>query len=144
MKTIEFCPAAACADAVIRLEALIGALGQLRREAETGRWGQEDAVQRKLEIVSDRLLMEAEAARDRLAHADPVSSAGALAQLLAAIRDQRVDDDMERKRARLLEDRAAGFLQRLSGLQAADCARLSGMTTPREPATSQHPLPVTG
>jgi hypothetical protein len=144
MKTIEFCPAAACADAVIHLEAVIDAMDRLRREADTGRWGQDVSVQRKLEIVSDRLLLEAEAARDRLAHADPVSSAGALAQLLAAIRDHRVNDDAERTRARRLEDRASSFLQRLSGFDDADCARLSGGTIARDAHPSQHPLPVTG
>ncbi len=32
MKTIEFCPAAACAEALIRLEALIAAVSRLQLE----------------------------------------------------------------------------------------------------------------
>ncbi len=93
--------------------------------------------------MSSRLLMEAEAARDRLALADPVSAAGAMAQLLAAIRDQRVNDDAEISRARKLENQAARFMQKVAGLDDADCARLSGAPIVG-PASTQPTYSVTG
>jgi hypothetical protein len=65
---------------------------------------------RQLEAIQDELILAAHDARDRLAKIDAVSPAGAIAQLLAAIRDIRVRDDHESERAKDLEARVVHFL----------------------------------
>lgn len=104
---IEFCPAAACAAAIVRLEAFIAQVTRLTAEAELAR---SPDLMRQLETISEELMMAVEEARDRLAQVQAISAAGAIAQLLAAIRDVRIRDDAERERARDLEAKAIRFL----------------------------------
>jgi hypothetical protein len=119
---IDFCPAAACAAAIVRLEGFIEHLDRLNAEAKLA--GSPDLL-RKLEAISDELILAADEARDRLAKVDAVSAAGAMAQLLASIRDLRVQDDAERKRAKNLEARAVCFLTGASLYDPHFCHRLS-------------------
>jgi hypothetical protein len=118
----DFCPAAACGAAIARLEAIIDMIAALRVEP---RFAQSLTVLGKLETISDSLMIAADQARTRLSEVDAVSAAGAAAQLLAAIRDIRVRDDMELTRARDLETRAARFLSSTGLSDAAICKRLS-------------------
>jgi hypothetical protein len=104
---IEFCPAAACAAAIVRLESFITHVSRLYAEAQAAR---SPDLMAQLEAVSDELILAADEARDRLAEVEAISAAGAMAQLLAAIRDVRVRDDAERERAKDLEAKAIRFL----------------------------------
>lgn len=118
----DFCPAAACAAAISRLEAIIDMIASLKTEP---RFAQSLTILDKLETISDSLMIAADQARTRLSEVDAVSAAGAAAQLLAAIRDIRVRDDVELSRARDLEARAARFLSSAGLSDAAICKRLS-------------------
>jgi precorrin-6B methylase 1 len=118
----DFCPAAACAAAISRLEAIIDMIASLRTEP---RFAQSLTILGKLESISESLMIAADHARTRLSEVDAVSAAGAAAQLLAAIRDIRVRDDVELTRARDLEARAARFLSSAGLSDAAVCKRLS-------------------
>ena len=104
---IEFCPAAACASAIVRLEGFIDHVARLHEEAQLAR---SPELMRQLEAISDELMLAADEARTRLAQVEAVSAAGAMAQLLAAIRDGRIRDDAERERAKDLEAKAIRFL----------------------------------
>jgi len=104
---IEFCPAAACAAAIVRLEGFIDHVARLHEEAQLAR---SPELMRQLEAISDELMLAADEARTRLAQVEAVSAAGAMAQLLAAIRDGRIRDDAERERAKDLEAKAIRFL----------------------------------
>ena len=104
---IEFCPAAACAAAIVRLEGFITQVTRLAVEAQIAR---SPELMCQLGMISYELILAVEEARDRLAQVEAISAAGAMAQLLAAIRDVRVRDDAERERARDLEAKAIRFL----------------------------------
>ena len=104
---IEFCPAAACAAAIVRLEGFTDHVARLHEEAQLAR---SPELLRQLEAISDELMLAADEARTRLAQVEAVSAAGAMAQLLAAIRDGRIRDDAERERAKDLEAKAIRFL----------------------------------
>lgn len=104
---IEFCPAAACAAAIVRLEGFVDHVSRLLEEAQLAR---SPELIRQLESVSAELMLAADEARDRLAQVEAVSAAGAMAQLLAAIRDVRIRDDAEAVRAKDLEAKAVRFL----------------------------------
>jgi hypothetical protein len=104
---IDFCPAAACAAAIVRLEGFVSHVGLLLGDARLAR---SPGLMAQLEAIQDELILAADDARDRLAKVDAISAAGAMAQLLAAIRDTRVRDDAERERARDLEAKAVRFL----------------------------------
>lgn len=138
---IEFCPAAACAAAIVRLEGFIDHVAHLVEEAKLTR--SPDLLQH-LEQISDELLVAADEARDRLAQVDAVSAAGALAQLLAAVRDTRVRDDAELTRAKDLEAKAVRFLAAANLYDAQFCKTLSGsklggrMHTPPPREAVQH------
>lgn len=119
---IEFCPAATCAAAIVRLEGFIAHVAQLHAEAQLARSAD---LMRQLEAISDELILAADEARDRLAHVEAVSAAGAMAQLLAAIRDVRVRDDAERERAKDLEAKAIRFLGAANLYDAHFCSTLS-------------------
>ena len=119
---IEFCPAAACASAIVRLEGFIDHVARLHVEAQVAR--SPDLMQ-QLEVISDELMIAADEARDRLAKVEAVSAAGAMAQLLAAIRDVRVRDDAERERAKDLEAKAIRFLGAANLYDAHFCRTLS-------------------
>ena len=121
--TIEFCPAAACAAAIVRLEGFIDHVARLIDEARVAR--SPDLLQH-LEQISDELLLAADDARDRLAQVEAVSAAGAMAQLLAAIRDTRVRDDAELIRAKDLEAKAVRFLAAANLYDPQVCRTLSG------------------
>jgi hypothetical protein len=108
---IEFCPAAACAAAIVRLEGFVAHVARLLEEAQLAR---SPDLMRQLEIISEELMLAADEARDRLAKVEAVSAAGAIAQLLAAIRDIRIRDDHERERAKDLEAKAIRFLANAS------------------------------
>lgn len=104
---IEFCPAAACAAAIVRLEGFVAHVARLHEEAQLAR---SPDLMLQLEAMQDELILAADEARDRLAKVEAVSAAGAIAQLLAAIRDIRIRDDAERERAKDLEAKAIRFL----------------------------------
>ena len=137
---IEFCPAAACAAAIVRLEGFIDHIASLHEEA---RMAGSPGLMAQLEAISDELILAADDARGRLAHVEAVSSAGAMAQLLAAIRDVRVRDDAEAVRAKDLEAKAIRFLASAGLYDAAFCRSLSGtklggrLHAPRERAPLQ-------
>lgn len=120
---IAFCPAAACAAAIVRLEGFIDHVASLHEEA---RMAASPALMAQLEAISVELILAADDARDRLAHVEPVSAAGAMAQLLAAIRDVRVRDDSEIARAKDLEAKAIRFLAAAGLYDARFCRSLSG------------------
>ncbi len=135
LEPINFCPAAAIAAEIGRLELLIEIAGQLAdlaaQSADCG------PLLRSLEAISEDLLMAAEDARGRLAEAEAVSSAGAIAQLLAALRDQRVQDEDYLKRSRMMVARAMRFAQGAQLMDSPTCQRLSQMRfaeTPQRPA----------
>ena len=132
---IEFCPAAACAAAIVRIEGFIDHVARLVDEARIGR---SPELMAQLESISDELILAADDARDRLAQVEAVSAAGAMAQLLAAIRDVRMRDDAEAKRAKDLEAKAirflasaglydAGFVRALSGTKLGGRLRITPM-----------------
>ena len=120
---IDFCPAAAAAAEIIRLEGVVDHVARLITEAEAAR---EPVLIAQLATLSDDLLLAADEARDRLAHVEAVSAAGAMAQLLAAIRDTRIRDDAELKRAKDLEAKAVRFLAEANLYEAQVCRTLSG------------------
>lgn len=119
---IEFCPAAACAAAIVRIEGFIDHVARLMDEA---RHGSADLMA-QLEAISDELITAADEARDRLAQVEAISAAGAMAQLLAAIRDVRVRDEAEARRAKDLEARAIRFLANAGLYDAGFAKTLSG------------------
>lgn len=119
---IEFCPAAACAAAIVRLEGFIDHVARLHLEAQVAR--SPDLMQ-QLEAISDDLMLAADEARTRLAQVDAISAAGAMAQLLAAIRDNRIRDDDEARRAKDLEAKAIRFLANANLYDAHVCTTLS-------------------
>ncbi len=120
---IEFCPAAACAAAIVRLEGFIDHVARLHQEAQLA---SSPDLMKQLEAISDELILAADDARDRLAHVEAVSAAGAMAQLLAAIRDMRARDEAEAIRAKDLEARAIRFLAGANLYDAHFCRSLSG------------------
>jgi hypothetical protein len=120
---IEFCPAAACAAAIVRIEGFIDHVARLMDEARLAR---SPDLMEQLEAISADLILAADEARDRLARVDAVSAAGAMAQLLAAIRDVRVRDDAETRRAKDLEARAVRFLANAGLYEPVFCRTLSG------------------
>ena len=120
---IEFCPAAACAAAIVRIEAFIDHVARLMDDARLGR---SPDLMAQLEAISDELIIAADEARDRLAEVQAVSAAGAMAQLLAAIRDVRTRDDAEARRARDLEAKAVRFLAGAGLYDARFVRALSG------------------
>ncbi len=120
---IDFCPAAACAAAIVRLECFVAHVAQLLDEARLAR---SPDLMAQLEAIQDELLLAADEARDRLAQVEPVSAAGAMAQLLGAIRDVRVQDDAEVRRAKDLEAKAVRFLAAANLYDAPFCRTLSG------------------
>ncbi len=135
---IDFCPAAAAAAEIIRLEGVVDHVARLITEAEAAR---EPVLLAQLATLSDDLLLAADEARDRLAHVEAVSAPGAMAQLLAAIRDTRIRDDAELRRAKDLEAKAVRFLAEANLYDAQVCRTLSGsklggrmhVPAPREP-----------
>lgn len=120
---IDFCPAAGCAAAIVRLEGFIAHVGELLDEARLARSAD---LMVQLEAIRDELILAADEARDRLARVEAVSAAGAMAQLLAAIRDVRVRDDAETRRARDLEAKAVRFLAGANLYDPRFCRTLSG------------------
>lgn len=120
---IEFCPAAACAAAIVRIEGFVDHVARLKEEARLAR---SPELMAQLEAISDELMLAADEARDRLGQVEAVSAAGAMAQLLAAIRDVRVRDDAERQRAKDLEAKAVRFLAGANLYDASFCRTLSG------------------
>ena len=120
---IAFCPAAACAAAIVRIEGFIDHVARLMDEARLGR---SPDLMAQLEAISDELIIAADEARDRLAEVQAVSAAGAMAQLLAAIRDVRTRDDAEARRARDLEAKAVRFLAGAGLYDARFVRALSG------------------
>lgn len=120
---IEFCPAAACAAAIVRLEGFIDHVSRLHEEALVAGSAE---LMAQLDAISTELILAAEEARERLSKVEAVSSAGAMAQLLAAIRDVRVRDDAERSRAKDLEAKAIRFLAEANLYDGHFCRSLSG------------------
>ncbi len=119
---IDFCPAAACAAAIVRREGFIDHVAGLYQEAQLARSAD---LMRQLEAISEELMLAADEARARLAQVEAISAAGAIAQLLAAIRDIRVRDNAERERAKDLEAKAIRFLANANLYDAHFCGVLS-------------------
>ena len=119
---IEFCPAVACAAAIVRLEGFVDHIARLHAEAKLAGSAE---LMRQLEAISDELIFAADDARDRLSSVRAVSAAGAMAQLLASIRDVRVRDDAERERAKTLEAKAIRFLSDAGLFDQGFCRHLS-------------------
>jgi hypothetical protein len=120
---IEFCPAAACATAIVRIEGFVDHVARLMDEVRLGR---SPLLMAQLEAILDELIIAADEARDRLAEVQAVSAAGAMAQLLAAIRDVRTRDDGETRRAKDLEAKAVRFLASADLYDAGFVKALSG------------------
>jgi hypothetical protein len=101
---------------------------------------------RQLEAISDELMLAADDARDRLARVEAISAAGAIAQLLAAIRDVRVRDDAERERSKDLEARAIRFLGAAQLFDPGFCSKLSQTKLGRRltPFLATRPAPSAG
>ncbi len=125
MPVVEFCPASKAARRLARIEtcaALVDrSLAQVARDGAAAR----PELVRNLEGVQLKLSLDGERARDELANTEAVSPAGAIAQLLAAVRDIRVDDDDERRRAVQLEMRAVDYLEKSGLLSPRDARRIS-------------------
>jgi hypothetical protein len=113
--TFSFCPAAAAAADVARLESYLDLVLRGLNQAVAASPAVPDDLLRQMETHAATTLEAMDAARTRLSEATAHSASGALAQLLAAIRDLRVGDDDERVRAGQLEARAADFLVRTLG-----------------------------
>ncbi|HVY90176.1 MAG TPA: hypothetical protein VG942_14995 [Hyphomonadaceae bacterium] len=128
---IHFCPAAAIASEIGRLELLIEIAGKLTDLA--ARSADCAPLLRGLEAISEDLLMAAEEARGRLAEAEAVSSAGAIAQLLAALRDERAQDEDFRRRSGMLVAHAMRFASAAQVLDRATSQRLSQMRVAEMP-----------
>jgi len=120
---IEFCPAAACAAAIVRMEGFIDHVARLMEGAPLAR---SPDLMAQLGAISDELILAADEARDRLARVQAVSAAGAMAQLLAAIRDVRVRDAAEAQRAKDLEAKAVRFLAGAGFYDASFARAISG------------------
>jgi hypothetical protein len=121
---IEFCPAAACAAAIVRLEGFIDHVARLYDEA---RLAGSPELMKQLEAISDELILAADDARDRLAQVEAVSAAGAMAQLLAAIRDvPRARRSRARTREGPRSPKAIRFLAGANLYDAQFCRSLSG------------------
>lgn len=136
MAVVDFCPASKAARRLTRIEecaTLVDrSLARMGADAMTN-----PALLRSLETVQLKLSLDAERARDDLANASAVSSGGAIAQLLAAIRDLRVNDDDQRARAIRLETQATDFLARSGLLDPRNARRISRThaTTAFQPAS---------
>ncbi len=123
----DFCPARACAADIIRIEARIEDAIRLRDDAHRER---RLDLACQMEAVLGDLFLAADEARERLSQVEAVSAAGAIVQLLAAIRDTRVRDDHECERARTLEAKAIRHPEVCGLLDAQACGALS-QTKPR-------------
>jgi hypothetical protein len=108
MTPIDFCPAAAAAEELARLEAYLDLVLHGLNQAITATPAVPGALLRQIELHAEASIEAMEAARTRLSGATARSAAGAMAQLLAAIRDTRVGDNPAR--AALLEAQAIRFL----------------------------------
>ena len=110
-------------EKIVALTAYDYSTARLMDEARLGR---SPDLMAQLEAISDELIIAADEARDRLAEVQAVSAAGAMAQLLAAIRDVRTRDDAEARRARDLEAKAVRFLAGAGLYDARFVRALSG------------------
>lgn len=117
---IEFCPAAACADQVARLESYLDLVRKGLDHAAGLSPSMPQTLLEQMEGHAEDVTLELEAARWRLADAEAVSAAGAIAQMQAALRDARIGDDDERRRAQRLEARAQAFLRRIRAAETAN------------------------
>lgn len=128
------CPAAACAERIANLEADVDALERAitRELAAISFAPMEDALLRlhALETRRDAALMQGDATRTELSTLEAATCAGAAAQLLAAIRDIRINDAEERVRARELERQARRFFA-ASGVLTPNAARALSQTAMR-------------
>ena len=73
---IEFCPAAACAAAIVRLEGFADHVARLYEEAQLAR---SPDLMHQLEAITDELMLAADDSRTRLAEVQAVSASGAMA-----------------------------------------------------------------
>ena len=101
-------------------------MAHVSRLLDEARLARSPDLMAQLEDIQDELTLAADEARDRLAQVEAVSAAGAMAQLLAAIRDVRVRDDAEIRRAKDLEAKAVRFLAGAKLYDASFCRTLSG------------------
>lgn len=124
MAVVDFCPASKAASRLSRIEECATLV-----DRSLARMGTEAApnpdLLRSLESVQLKLSLDVERARDDLANAVAVSPGGAIAQLLAAIRDMRVADDDQRARAVRLEAQASAYLERSGLMDPRNARRIS-------------------
>lgn len=132
---IPECPAVALAREIAELDARLGSLG---REMEAAN-RPTDAMER-LEGLSERVIESLEAARWKLAATDPTSVNGAVAQLLAALRDQEIRDTDETRRAKALETRAMRFLIANDFVEPAQRGPMSTLSPCMAPPTGHYGL----
>lgn len=125
MSVVDFCPATRAANDLSRIEAAADLIDRsiLRQCGHADRSDPE--VLKSLECIQLKLSLESEASRDELASVPAKSAAGAIAQLLAAIRDMRVNDDDHRRRAAQLEMTALEYLRSSGVLDPRDGRRIS-------------------
>lgn len=132
--TLPMCPAAALAETLAGLEREADALErEIGRTLTAAAFAHDaDTLPRlqALEGARNDSLLAADDARTQLSQVEPATCAGAAAQLLAAIRDIRVGDMAEVKRARDLERQARRFFA-ASGVIAQDSARAISQTSVR-------------
>jgi hypothetical protein len=103
------CPARAIYERIERLEARREALCTVAKSVQAGEWLRRDLLLGRLDDLDQALILEGERARDDLAEAMPVTSEGAVCQLIAAMRDVRSGDAEMMARARRMMDRSASF-----------------------------------
>ena len=140
MPVVEFCPASKAARKLTRIETCAALIDRSLSQITPNDKATRPELIRNLEGVQLKLSLDAERARDELANAEAVSPAGAIAQLLAAIRDMRINDDDERRRAARLEMRALDYLATSRLLNPRDARRIS--RTPPPPADQPASLAI--
>ena len=125
MTVIDFCPATRTADTLSRIESSADLVDRSIVRLGSGSASEDSELMSSLHCIQLKLSLESEAARDDLAAMPARSAAGAIAQLLAAIRDMRVNDDDHRLRAARLEGAALEYLKSSGVLDPRNARRIS-------------------
>lgn len=125
MTVVDFCPATRTANNLSRIESSADLVDRSIIRLGSGSAADDSDLMSSLHCIQLKLSLESEAARDELAATPAKSAAGAIAQLLAAIRDMRVNDDDHRVRAAQLEGMALEYLKGSGVLDTRDARRIS-------------------
>ncbi len=126
------CPAASAGRLLADLERQLDARHKALIERQSAGRPSDAILMQRLEQEFCETVSAVDAAAWRLAECEPASLEGALAQMLAAIRDRRTADDDTLLRARRLETHAIAFIAR-KRLVDADMARRLGAATEAAP-----------